>query len=286
MFKRLHLLAQYLAPQKALSNLAGWLSENRWTWFKNWQISYLIKRYGVDIEAAMSSDIAEYPTFNSFFTRKLKPELRPIDQHPASIASPADGIVSQAGYIKEHLLFQAKGFYFTLSNLLGGSEIWAKAFHNGCFATIYLSPKDYHRVHMPIRGTLKETLFIPGKLFSVNTSTAKAVPNLFARNERLVCIFETQAGPMAIILVGAMLVASINTVWQAPIKANTITQQFFPTTGPQAITLEKGEELGHFKMGSTVIMLFAQHQMTWASTMQEQALVQMGQSLGVLANIN
>jgi phosphatidylserine decarboxylase len=253
--KRLRILPQYLAPQRLLTQLAGWLSVRESLWFKNWQINHLIRRYGVNINEAILTDPADYPTFNSFFTRRLKPELRPIVTDHDALASPADGAISQYGHIEDHLLFQAKGFHFTLENLLGGAEELAKPFVNGEFATIYLSPKDYHRVHMPLTGTLRETVFIPGKLFSVNQHTAQNVPNLFARNERLACLFDTAAGPMAVIFVGAMLVGSINTAWGGKVYANKITRQTYPATGEQAITIPRGAEVGHFEMGSTVILL-------------------------------
>lgn len=280
MMKRLSMLPQYLAPQRMLTHFAGWLSERRSLWFKNWQISYLIKHYGADIHEAVDNNLADYPTFNSFFTRKLKPELRPIVEAANEIACPADGTVSQAGQIENHLLFQAKGFHYTLERLLGGSKLLADTFQNGTFATVYLSPKDYHRVHMPITGKLSETIFIPGKLFSVNTKTARAVPNLFARNERLVSIFDTELGPMAVILVGAMLVGSINTVWRGEIKSGKILRQTFSGTDEQLVTLDRGCELGHFKMGSTVIVLFAQDKMQLAKNIREGENVKMGQLFG------
>ncbi|MDR3478995.1 MAG: archaetidylserine decarboxylase [Gammaproteobacteria bacterium] len=278
--KRLQILPQYLAPQHLLTQLAGWLSVRKSLWFKNWQINHLINRYGVDINEAVLTDPADYPTFNSFFTRRLKPELRPIVTENDALASPADGTISQCGHIDNNLLFQAKGFHFTLENLLGGTEAEARPFVNGEFATIYLSPKDYHRVHMPFTGVLRETVFIPGRLFSVNQHTAQNVPNLFARNERLVCLFETEVGSMAVIFVGAMLVGSINTVWGGKIHANQITRQSFPTSSDQAIKIERGAEIGHFEMGSTVILLLPQGAVQWPATLKENSLVKMGQFLG------
>lgn len=276
--KQLEVLPQYLAPQRALTAIAGWFGECRWVWLKNYLIHYFITRYDIDVDAALSARIEDYPNFNSFFTRQLKPELRPITQEPHAIASPVDGCVSQIGSIEDHSLLQAKGVHFDLTTLLGGFEQHAQPFRGGNFATLYLAPKDYHRVHMPLTGQLCETIYIPGSLFSVNQKTTLAVPHLFARNERLVCLFETTIGPMAIILVGAMLVGSINTVWgQTPPFARKIVTQSYKSDG---ITLEHGAELGHFKMGSTVIILFPKNKITWRQDIFENSIVQYGQLLG------
>jgi phosphatidylserine decarboxylase len=274
--KRLGTLIQYITPQHLLTWLAGWLSTRRWAWLKNWEISYFINRYNVDLSAALNSNPLEYPDFNSFFTRHLKPGLRPIVQEPNEVACPADGCVSQMGRIESDRLFQAKGFHFTLSDLLGGNAPLADEFRDGQFSTIYLSPKDYHRVHMPYTGTLRETIFIPGQLFSVNQQTAAEVPNLFARNERLVCIFDTDVGPMAVIFVGAMLVGSICTTWGTT-PSKKISRQTFLSTGPGMIRIERGEELGYFKMGSTVITLFSKEKIEWAAALTENSSTQVGQ---------
>jgi phosphatidylserine decarboxylase len=267
---------QYIAPQHALSHFAGWLSECRKPWLKNYLIRYFLNRFDVDMSIAVVENPYDYPTFNSFFTRHLKPEARPITQEAHQVVSPADGSISQIGRIENDTLLQAKGFDFNLTGLLGGSEKLARLFHNGSFATVYLSPKDYHRVHMPMTGKLRETIFIPGKLFSVNQQTANSVPQLFARNERLVCIFDTEAGPMAVILVGAMIVGSINTVWHANTTTNKITVESYAGS----IELERGAELGHFKLGSTVIVLFGKDKTQWLDDLQENTVVQMGQTVG------
>jgi phosphatidylserine decarboxylase len=266
-------------PQHALSHFAGWLAESRWTWLKNRLIHYFINRYQVDTSAALLTDIADYPTFNSFFTRRLKPELRPLVQAPNELASPVDGSISQIGHIEKNRLFQAKGFHFSLETLLGGDTHIANEFIDGEFTTIYLSPKDYHRVHMPLTGTLRKTIFIPGKLFSVNPQTAQTIPQLFARNERLVCIFDTDIGPMAIILVGAMLVGSMKTIWEMPPRSSTIQTQTYDN-----IRIERGAELGHFKMGSTVIALFAKDKIEWPPHLTENSTVQMGSFLGKICH--
>jgi phosphatidylserine decarboxylase len=280
MRKKLGVLPQYIAPQRLLTTFAGWLSERRWVWFKNWQINHLVHRYGASLSEAEFSNVADYPTFNSFFTRQLKPGLRPIAPEPDALASPADGTISQLGFINKDLLFQAKGFHYSLESLLGGSPQLASLFTNGDFATIYLSPKDYHRIHMPLTGTLRETIFIPGRLFSVSTKTAESIPNLFARNERLICLFDTEVGPIAVILVGAMLVGSINTLWFGTYRHDQITQVTYPVSGPQSVQFMRGAELGHFKMGSTVIMLLPKNTVNWSPHLNSHCSVKMGQFLG------
>jgi phosphatidylserine decarboxylase len=265
-------LPQYLVPQHAFTRLLGWMCESRWSWLKSWMINTFIRRYNVDMKAAIIENPDDYPTFNEFFTRHLKPELRPIVSGPDQIACPVDGQISQIGKIDNDTIFQAKGFDYSLNTLLGGDITRAKPFLNGNFATIYLSPKDYHRIHMPISGTLRETIHIPGSLFSVNTLTTATVPNLFARNERLVCLFDTEAGPMAVILVGAMLVGSIHTAWDNPARTKTITKKTHSN-----IHLDKGAELGYFQLGSTVIMLFAENKIKWEPNQIAGTDVRMGE---------
>lgn len=270
---------QYFLPQRIMKHISRWVGDCRCPRIKNWIIKRFIKHYNVDMSAALIENPTEYPSFNSFFTRLLKPELRPIAEDPKQIACPADGCVSQLGKIKYDSLLQAKGFDFNLTSLLGGSEKNASLFRDGHFATIYLSPKDYHRVHMPFAGKLRETIFIPGKLFSVNQETAQHVPNLFARNERLVSIFDTEIGPMAVIMVGAMIVGSISTVWHA----KTTTWGINVETYGGSIQLDKGAEMGYFKTGSTVIVLFGKEAMEWSTSLKEGSVVQMGQSIGTTA---
>lgn len=276
MGKQLKVKLQYIAPQHGLSRFAGWLSENRTPWLKNYLIRYFLNRYDVDMKSAVIENPYDYPSFNSFFTRQLKSEARPIAQDAQQVVSPADGAISQIGKINNQTLLQAKGFDFDLKGLLGGSEKLARLFQDGTFATIYLSPKDYHRVHMPLAGKLRETIFIPGKLFSVNQQTANSVPQLFSRNERLVCIFDTEAGPMAVILVGAMIVGSINTVWHAHTTTNKIRTESYAGS----IELARGDELGHFKLGSTVIVLFGKDKVSWLENLQENTAIQMGEAIG------
>lgn len=278
MKQKLFILFQYLAPQWALTSFAGWLAENRTPWFKNWFIRRFIKHYRVDMSEAKQENPLAYPTFNSFFIRELKPNARPIHASDTSIISPADGCIAQIGAIQKTKLLQAKGAYFTLNALFGGENQLAELFKNGNFTTVYLAPHNYHRVHMPIAGKLIKTIFIPGKLFSVNQTTAAAVPNLYSRNERFICLFETQAGPMAVILVGAMIVGSIQTVWmKKPVKEKRIHVESY-TANPK--TLAKGAELGHFKLGSTVIVLFANDRVKWETMIGENDPLKFGQLIG------
>jgi phosphatidylserine decarboxylase len=261
----LFILFQKIVPQHLLSRMTGWLAELRSPlWLKNVLIERFVKYFDVNMEEAEQPDPITYVNFNEFFTRPLAAGARPIAD--ADIVNPADGAISQLGAIAQGRIFQAKGQKFTTRELLGGDEERAAQFEDGQFVTIYLSPRDYHRVHMPVTGTLTGTCYIPGELFSVNTVTAENVDGLFARNERLVCYFDTDFGPMAMVLVGAMIVAGIETVWSGqvapPVKAPaSIDYQKLPET----VTLQKGEEMGRFKLGSTVILLFPKDSVAWDS---------------------
>lgn len=269
-------LIQYLLPQHALSKFAGWVACCKFPPLKNYLIQWFIRRYGVNMEEAVSDNLADYENFQSFFIRTLKPSLRPIAQEKNQMVSPVDGIVSQIGGIQAGRIFQAKGFDFTVGELMGGQTSSANRFSGGQFATFYLAPKDYHRVHMPLTGRLLSTTYIPGRLFSVSPQTANQIPRLFARNERLVCLFETLAGPMAVVFVGAMIVGSISTVWAKDIT-RTKTIQFLEYVNTN-ITIQKGEELGYFKLGSTVILLFG-GQVNWDKELREGSEVKMGEKL-------
>lgn len=283
MNEKLFAALQYITPQHGLSRAAGWLANQRTHWIKNTFIEWFIQRYGVDMSEALEENPRAYTHFNDFFTRALKPEARPIDGATDSIVCPADGAISQLGTIEDGRIFQAKGQMYTTRELLGGSETLAAEFDNGQFATIYLSPKDYHRVHMPYGGQLRTTVAVPGDLFSVNTATARQVPRLFSRNERLVTIFDTDIGPMAVVLVGAMIVAGIETVWGgevAPIKRCIQTQDFRPRA---PITLNKGEEMGRFKLGSTAIVLFGKNRVHWDDAYEAGSGTRMGERLGTLS---
>jgi len=280
MSKPVYVLVQYCCPQHKLSRFMGWLAECRLKWFKNWAIKRFIRKKHVNLSEALSENLDDYPNFNSFFTRQLKPEVRPVAPGAMTLSSPADGCISQIGQINNDVILQAKNFNYTTTSLLGGAETLAQTFENGRFATIYLAPKDYHRVHMPISGKLLETTYIPGKLFSVNQITTQTVPHLFSRNERLVCLFETSVGPVAIILVGAMLVGHIETVWGMQHPNNEITTKHYP----DGVVLERGAELGLFKMGSTVIMLFPEGGAEWLAALQENSTVKVGEEIGRISN--
>lgn len=278
---KLFVTLQYLIPQHGLSRLVGMLARSEVPWIKTTFINIFMKRFGIDLSEAQIEDPDQFETFNAFFTRALKPDARPLEAAaPADIACPADGAVSQLGAIRANQVFQAKGHDYSLYDLLGGDSALASEFTNGQFATIYLSPRDYHRVHMPVTGTLRETRYVPGDLFSVNEATANGVPNLFARNERLVCIFDTERGPVAVILVGAMIVAGIETVFSGqvtPLPKQVVTTDY-QRTAP--ITLEKGDELGRFLLGSTVVLLFPEGKANFEPDLKAGSLVRVKGKLG------
>ncbi|MGB4073802.1 archaetidylserine decarboxylase [Pseudomonas sp.] len=279
---RLFILSQYLLPHHLLSRLIGCAAEYRAVWFKSRLINWFAQQYQVNMSEAQVEDLNAYAHFNDFFTRALKDGARPLDSTPGAVLCPADGAVSQLGKIEQGRVFQAKGHSFSVIELLGGDSQRANPFMGGDFATIYLSPKDYHRVHMPLTGTLREMVYVPGRLFSVNQTTAENVPELFARNERVVCLFDTERGPMAVVLVGAMIVASIETVWAGlvtPPKRELKTFKY-DEASRAPIVLEKGAELGRFKLGSTAIVLFGPEQVQWAEQLAANSAVQMGERLG------
>lgn len=275
---------QYIAPQHFLSRLAGFIANSTYPALKNFLIKNFINYFGVDLSEAIEKNPSKYESFNEFFTRALAKNARPICQEINTIISPADGMISEIGSIYDGKLLQAKGRYYSLIELIGGSTSLANDFNNGFFSTIYLSPKDYHRVHMPIKGTLAEMIFIPGRLFSVNHTTANSVNNLFSKNERVVCVFDTECGKMAVILVGAMIVASIQTVWAGIVapRQSTIQKISYIDEKTNPIVLQKGEELGRFLLGSTAIVLFQHNAIEWNSDLALGLSVQMGQSIGVM----
>jgi phosphatidylserine decarboxylase len=273
-------LPQYVLPQHTLSKLMSYITHSENKALKDWCINTVIKHYGVNMSEAQEQNLENFKSFNHFFTRELKPEVRPLTKVKNAVACPADGSVSQAGNITEGKIFQAKGMSFSIVDLLGGDAERAKPFEDGVFTTIYLSPKDYHRLHMPFTGTLREMVHIPGKLFSVNTVTTRSVPGLFARNERVACLFDTEAGPMALVLVGAIFVSSIETVWHGVVTPPTV-----PSVGTwyydhKVITLKKGDEMGRFNMGSTIIVLFGKDKVQWESGFKADQLVQLGEMIG------
>ena len=282
MKQRLFILSQYLLPHHLLSRLIGFAAECRMPWFKNRLIGWFIKRYNVDMSEAQTQQGSAFEHFNAFFTRALKDGVRPLDDSPDAVLCPADGAISQLGRIEHGRIFQAKGHSFSTVELLGGDAQRAAPFMGGEFATVYLSPKDYHRVHMPLAGTLREMVYVPGRLFSVNQTTAENVPELFARNERVVCLFDTERGPMAVVLVGAMIVASIETVWAGMVTPpkRTLKTFSYDEAARAPISLDKGAEMGRFKLGSTAIVLFGPNQVQWAEQLGADSQVQMGQRLG------
>jgi phosphatidylserine decarboxylase len=278
-------LPQYMLPQHTLSKMIRYLSYSENPVLKSRLINLAIKHYGVNMSEALESNPDAYQHFNQFFTRQLKPEVRPLTTESKAIACPADGVISQCGNINQVNALQAKGKSFSIVDLLGGSVERAVPFMDGRFATIYLSPKDYHRLHMPLTGTLTEMVHVPGRLFSVNAATARSVPRLFARNERVVTIFDTEAGPMALVLVGAIFVCSIETVWHGivtpPTTKTTQTWQY-----PQRrVTLEKGKEMGRFNMGSTIIVLFGKDKAEWLNDLKEGSCVKLGAKIGTLNQV-
>jgi phosphatidylserine decarboxylase len=273
-------LPQYLLPQHTLSRLMSRLTHCEHPGWKNFFIRRIIRHYGVNMEEALEPNIEAYKSFNHFFTRELKPGIRPFPEARDAIASPADGAISQAGAITGGRIFQAKGKSFTAVDLLGGSEERAAPFQDGIFATIYLSPKDYHRLHMPLTGTLREMVHIPGRLFSVNTATANVVPGLFARNERVAAIFDTEIGPMALVLVGAIFVSSVETVWHGVVTPPTVSTVQIWRYGEDAPTLRIGEEMGRFNMGSTIIVLFGKDRAAWHESLTAGKPVRLGEMIG------
>ena len=272
---------QYILPHHLISRGVGFFAECTWPALKNPLTNRFVKQYNVDMSEAVEEDPEAYASFNDFFTRPLKEGMRPLPDQADAIVCPADGAISQLGDIEYGRVFQAKGHDYSLTELLGGDSDLAGEFQGGKFATVYLSPSDYHRVHMPLSGTLRKMIHVPGRLFSVNQTTAENVPRLFARNERAVCIFDTDKGPMAVILVGAMIVASIETVWSGLItpKRRTVKTYDYTEESRKEITLNRGDEMGRFKLGSTAIVLFGKDQVEWAETLAAEMPVRMGQSL-------
>ena len=244
-------------------------------------IGWAVKHYGIDMSEAVEENPDRYASFNAFFTRELKPEARPLDVSADGILSPVDGEVSQAGRIHDTLMVQAKGHHFNLDSLLGDGELAAR-FRDGSFATIYLSPRDYHRVHMPVDGSLERMTHIPGRLFSVNHATTRTVPGLFARNERVVSIFETPAGPAAVILVGAIFVGSMDTVWAGTVTPveRRVSQWRYDDSPNRQVRLDRGAEMGRFNMGSTVILLFPAGRTAWEDSLVPGARVRVGERIG------
>jgi phosphatidylserine decarboxylase len=276
---QLKIKLQYWLPKHAVTRLVGKLAAAKLGSLTTAIINLFVKQYKINMDEALHSDPKHFKTFNDFFVRELKPDARSQVEDTTVITHPADACVSQFGPIVDGTLIQAKNHTYTAQELLGGSEELANEFADGQFATLYLSPSDYHRVHMPCDGTLRKMIYVPGDLFSVNPLTAQNVPNLFARNERVVSIFDTEFGPMAQILVGATIVGSIEQVWAGtvtPPRGNTVYDWDYPAEGEKAVKLAKGDEMGRFKLGSTVINLFPKDSIEFDDTMENEAITRLG----------
>jgi phosphatidylserine decarboxylase len=250
---------QYITPKHLLSRLVGKLAAAELGGLTTFMIKRFINHYNVNMDEALHSDPDYYKSFNAFFTRPLKPDARPIDPNPSTLVHAVDGAVSQYGDIHADSIFQAKGHDYSLTTLLGGKPDLAAPFKDGQFATVYLAPRDYHRIHIPIDGTLTDMVYVPGELFSVNPLTARNIPGLFARNERVVALFDTPVGKMAMVLVGATIVASIETVWAGtvtPPAGKHVQHWTYDKDSEASVKLKKGDELGRFKLGSTIVVCF------------------------------
>lgn len=281
--QRAKIAFQYMMPQLYLTQAAGWLAERKWGAITHFIIKVFAKKYQVNLAEAEKSNASDYASFNEFFIRPLKENARPINQDPQALCLPADGRVSELGKIDENQLLQAKGHQFSLETLLANDLNLADKFKNGDFITTYLSPRDYHRVHMPCDATLRKMIYVPGELFSVNPFLAEHVPNLFARNERVICEFETAFGPMVQILVGATITASMSTVWAGvinPPRAKEVTVYEYLSTGETAVHLKKGQEMGAFRLGSTVINLFPKGAVELEDYLKAGEPTKMGERLG------
>ena len=282
MFTRLPVIPQYFLPKKALTAFAGLVAGAQAGRITTGLIRWFIGKYKVNMAEAANPDIHSYTTFNEFFTRALRPGARPIAD--AAFICPVDGAISQFGKIDEDQIFQAKGHNYLTTALVGGDVALAEQFRHGSFATVYLSPRDYHRVHMPCDGRLMRMIYVPGALFSVNPTTARGVPNLFARNERVVCVFEGAQGPFVLVLVGATIVGSMQTVWHGVINP--------PRTGKirewrydkQHLVLKKGDEMGRFLLGSTVVMLFQKDLLSFDTNWQPAGAVKLGEKMADLVS--
>nr|WP_233093427.1 archaetidylserine decarboxylase [Dickeya solani] len=279
---RIKIALQHLLPKVWLTQLAGWGADRQAGMLTKLVIDLFARIYKVNMQDAQQPDTASYRSFNDFFVRPLKLGIRPVDPLPNRLVLPADGTISQLGTIDDDRILQAKQHDYTLEALLAGNYIIADLFRDGLFVTTYLSPRDYHRVHMPCDGILRDMIYVPGDLFSVNPLTAANVPNLFARNERVICLFDTPFGPMVQILVGATIVGSIETVWAGvvtPPREGIIKRWAYPMEGEGAVILEKGDEMGRFKLGSTVINLFAKDRVQLMPGLTSQSVTRMGEAM-------
>ena len=280
MSDRFAVLPQYLLPKQALTRFAGFVASRERGWLTTEIIRRFVVKYKVNMGEALDSNIASYLTFNDFFTRALKPGARPLAT--AGLVCPVDGAISQFGAIKHDQLFQAKGHNYSTTALVGGDAALAAQYQDGSFATIYLSPKDYHRIHMPAGGRLTRMIYVPGDLFSVNPVTARGVPGLFARNERVVCVFESARGPFVLVLVGATIVGSMATVWHGvvnPPRGKVVREWLYPAAGQPEIVLNQGDEMGRFLLGSTVVLLFPKGDLHFNTDWAPGRAVRLGEAM-------
>ena len=281
MSDRLAVLPQYLLPKQALTHFAGFVASRERGWVTTEIIRRFVAKYRVNMSEALNPDIASYRTFNDFFTRALQPGARPLA--PADLVCPVDGAISQFGAIAHDQLVQAKGHNYSTTALVGGDQALAASYENGYFATIYLSPKDYHRIHMPADGRLSRMVHVPGDLFSVNPVTARGVPGLFARNERVVCVFESARGPFVLVLVGATIVGSMATAWHGvvnPPRSKAVREWRYPASpGQPEIFLKQGEEMGRFLLGSTVVLLFPKGLLRFDANWAPGRAVRLGEAM-------
>ncbi len=274
----LAVLPQYLLPKKALTVFAGWIASAKGGAFTTALIRWFVKRYNVNMAEAAAPEISSYASFNDFFTRALKPGARPLAA--ADYLCPVDGAISQIGRIEGEQIFQAKGHSYSSTALVGGDAALAGQFRDGQFATLYLSPRDYHRIHMPCDGSLRRMIYVPGDLFSVNPTTARGVPGLFARNERVVCVFDSDQGPFVLTLVGATIVGSMATVWHGQVNPPRSPQICEWQYQAGQVILKKGEEMGRFLLGSTVVMLFAKDRLNFNPEWTAARPIRMGEAMG------
>jgi phosphatidylserine decarboxylase len=277
---RLAVLPQYLLPKGALTNFAGRVAGAKGGNMTTGLIRWFVAKYDVNMDEAANPDIASYHSFNEFFTRALKPGARPLAK--ADFVCPVDGRISQFGAIDDDQIFQAKGHSFSTSALVGGDAALAAKFRHGSFANLYLSPRDYHRIHMPCDGRLTRMIYVPGSLFSVSPTAARGIPGLFARNERVVCVFDTANGPFVLVLVGATIVGSMATVWHGVVNPPRHADVKEWTYDDQQIVLKKGEEMGRFLLGSTVVMLFPKEKLHFNDAWQPAGPVRLGETMANL----
>jgi phosphatidylserine decarboxylase len=281
--QRAFVALQHLLPQHLLSRIVYRATRSEWPSGKDFLIRHFVRHFPVDMSEALEPDAFTHPTFNAFFTRALRNDVRPLDPDPLALVSPVDGTVSQAGHIDDRAVFQAKGHHFSLEALLAGDGALVETFRQGEFATLYLAPYNYHRVHMPLDGELSATIHVPGKRYSVNATTVAQVPELFARNERVICSFDTPHGRLAMVLVGALFVGSMSTAWAGEITPATRDRPTLLPPPARPVRLVRGAEMGRFNMGSTVLLLLEHGRVRWSETLRAGTIVKLGERIGTCA---